>query len=77
MFAEMKLSGHREDAKVTGAGRDILAGYNVLNIGGTWKVQKNTSLVARMNNVNNTQYMLANGFSMPGRNAFVALNWTM
>jgi vitamin B12 transporter len=77
MFAEMKLSGHREDAKVTGGGREILGGYNVLNLGGTWKVQKNTSLMARINNVNNTQYMLANGYSMPGRNAFVSLNWTM
>ena len=77
MFAEMKLSGDREDAKVTGTGRDILAGYNVLNVGGTWKMDKNTSLMARVNNVNNTQYMLANGYSMPGRNAFVSLSWSM
>lgn len=78
MFAEMKLSGNREDLKVGSTTvRETLGGYNVLNLGGTWKMQKNTSLMARMNNVNNTQYMLANGFSMPGRNAFVSLNWTM
>jgi vitamin B12 transporter len=77
VFGEFKLSSNREDAKVTGTGRDILAGYNVLNLGGTWKVQKNTSLMARINNVNNTQYMLANGYSMPGRNAFVSLSWSM
>jgi vitamin B12 transporter len=77
VFGEFKLSSSREDAKVTGTGRDILAGYNVLNLGGTWKVQKNTSLMARINNVNNTQYLLANGYSMPGRNAFVSLSWSM
>ena len=77
VFGEHKVSSNREDAKVTGTGRDILAGYNVLNIGGTWKVQKNTSLMARINNAANTQYMLANGYSMPGRNAFVSLSWSM
>jgi vitamin B12 transporter len=77
VFAEHKISSSREDAKVTGTGRDILGGYNVLNVGGTWKMQKNTSLMARVNNLNDKQYMLANGYSVPGRNAFVSLNWSM
>jgi len=77
LFGEFKLSSNREDAKVTGAGRDVLAGYSVLNVGGTWKVNRNTNLMARINNAHNTQYMLANGYSMPGRNAFVSLSWSM
>jgi vitamin B12 transporter len=77
LFAEHKISSSREDAKVTGTGRDILGGYNVLNLGATWRMQKNTTLLTRINNVGNTQYMLANGYSMPGRNAFVSLNWSM
>jgi vitamin B12 transporter len=77
VFGELKLSSSREDAKVTGGGREDLGGYSVLNLGTTWKMQKNLSLMARINNVNNTQYMLANGYSMPGRNAFVSLGWTM
>ena len=77
VFGEHKLSSNREDAKVGVAGRELLGGYNVLNLGGTWKMDKNTSLMARINNAANTQYMLANGYSMPGRNAFVSLSWSM
>lgn len=77
LFGELKLSSDREDAKVTGSGRDVLPGYGVLNLGGRWKVHKNAALLARINNLTDTQYMLANGYSMPGRNLFVSVNWTL
>lgn len=77
MFGELKLSSNREDAKVVGTGRDTLPGYAVLNTGVTWKVQKNVSLLARINNLTDRQYMLANGFSVPGRNLFASVSWTM
>jgi vitamin B12 transporter len=77
VFGELKLSSNREDAKVVGAGRDTLPGYGVLNTGVTWKVQKNVSLLARINNLTDTRYMLANGFSVPGRNAFASVSWAM
>lgn len=77
VFGELKLSSDREDAKVTGTGRDILPGYGVLNVGGSWKVHKNASVLARVNNLTDTQYMLANGYSMPGRNLFVSVNWAL
>jgi vitamin B12 transporter len=77
VFGEFKLSSDREDNKVVGAGRDILPGYAVLNLGVDWKIQKNLSLLARVNNLTATQYMLANGFSVPGRNLFVSMNWSM
>lgn len=77
VFGELKLSSNREDAKVVGVGRDTLPGYGVLNTGVTWKVQKNVSLLARINNLTDTRYMLANGFSVPGRNLFASVSWAM
>jgi vitamin B12 transporter len=77
VFGECRLSSEREDAKITGSGRDTLAAYGVLNVGGTWRLRRDVSLLARINNVGDAQYMLANGYSMPGRNAFVSINWSM
>lgn len=77
LFGELKLSSDREDAKVVGAGRDTLPGYGTLNLGLNWRVNKDVSLLARINNLTDTQYMLANGFSMPGRNVFVSASWSM
>jgi outer membrane cobalamin receptor len=34
-------------------------------------------LLARINNLTDTAYVLANGYSTPGRNAFVSLSWSM
>ncbi|GAB3479792.1 TonB-dependent receptor domain-containing protein [Polaromonas eurypsychrophila] len=77
VFGELKLSSNREDAKVVGVGRDTLPGYGVLNTGVSWKVQKDVTLLARINNLTDTQYMLANGFSVPGRNLFASVTWAM
>ena len=75
VFGELKVSSTREDNKVVGTGREILAGYATLNLGTNWKLRKDMSVLARLNNVTDTQYSLANGFSMPGRNLFVSLAW--
>lgn len=77
LFGELKLSSDREDAKVVGTGRDILPGYSLLNAGVNWKLRKDLSLLGRINNLTDTQYMLANGYSVPGRNVFVSLSWSM
>lgn len=77
VFGELKLSSNREDNNRTFTGRDTLHGYGLLNVGMNWKVQKNVSLLARLNNLTDAQYMLANGFSVPGRNLFAAVSWTM
>ena len=75
VFGELRLSGDREDNNLSFSGRDILPGYTLLNMGASWKLQKNVSLLARVNNLTDAQYQLANGFSMPGRNLFVSMNW--
>jgi vitamin B12 transporter len=77
LYGEAKLSGNREDRKVVGTGRELLGGYSLLNAGLTWTVSKNVALSARINNLTNKPYMLANGFSTLGRNALVSVAWSM
>lgn len=76
-FAEIKLSSNREDNNLSFTGRDVLAGYGLLNVGASWKINQDLSLLARLNNLTDTTYMLANGYTMPGRNLLVSLSWTM
>lgn len=78
VFGELKLSSNREDAKVNFApGRDVLAGYGVLNLGANWSVRKDLTLQARINNATDKSYALANTYSMPGRNVLVSLAWSL
>ena len=77
VFGELKLSSDREDSNLAFTGRDVLAGYGLLNLGLNWKINKDLSLLARLNNLTDTAYVLANGYSTPGRNAFVSLSWSM
>ena len=77
VFGEVKVSGDREDNSIDFTGRTTLAGYTLLNMGMNYKVQKNVSVQARLNNVTDAQYMLANTYSTPGRNVFVSLNWAL
>jgi vitamin B12 transporter len=78
VFGELKLSSNREDSKVNFVpGRDVLAGYGLLNLGANWSVRKDLTLLARVNNVTDKQYTLANTYSMPGRNVFVSLAWSL
>jgi len=77
VFGEVKVSSEREDNNLSFSGRDVLPGYSVLNLGLNYKLQKNVSVLARVNNVTDEKYMLANGYSTPGRNALVTLNWAL
>lgn len=79
VFGELKLSGDREDAYKSSLKKNtvVLAGYALLNVGTDWKVNKDVTMRARINNLTDANYMLANGYSMPGRNVFVSLNWAM
>lgn len=77
VFGEVKVSSDREDNNLAFTGREILPGYTVLNLGLNYKLQKNVSVLARVNNVTDEKYMLANTYSSPGRNALVTLNWAL
>jgi vitamin B12 transporter len=76
VFSELKFSSDREDNNLAFNGRTTLAGYGLLNLGATWKLNKELSLMARINNVTNKNYSLANTYTTPGRNAFVSLTWS-
>ena len=75
IFVELRVTTDREDNNLSFTGRDILPSYTLLNLGVNWKMQKNWSILARLNNITDAQYQLANGYAMPGRNVFVSLNW--
>lgn len=74
-FAELRLVSNREDNRFPG--RVALAGYGLLNLGTSYQWNQAVSVQARLNNLSDTQYSLADGFTMPGRNLFVSLNWKL
>ena len=77
-FGELKLSSDREDAKLNSSIlRETLAGYGLVNVGASWQINKDLTMQARLNNLTDAHYMLANGYSVPGANLFVALAWTL
>lgn len=71
-FAELRLSGDRFDS----ASNLTLPGYGVFNMGTSYRWDKNWRIVGRLNNLGDKTYSLANGFTTPGRNLFVSLQWT-
>ena len=77
VFGELKLSSDREDNNLAFNGRDVLPSYGLLNLGVDWRIRKDVSLLARLNNATDAQYSLANTYSTPGRNLFVSLAWSM
>lgn len=72
-FAELRLLGNRQDTMFPG--RVTLPGYGLINLGTTYQVNKQWRVQARLNNVTDKAYSLANGYTTPGRNVFVSLNW--
>lgn len=71
--AEVQLSSNREDTQFPG--RVTLPGYGLLNVGTSYQLSKTLSVQAYLNNLTDKSYSLANGFTTPGRNFFVSLNW--
>lgn len=71
-FAELRLSGDRFDS----ASNLTLPGYGVVNMGTSYRWDKNWRIVGRLNNLGDKTYSLANGFTTPGRYLFVSLQWT-
>ncbi len=77
VFGELKVSSDREDNNLAFDGRDVLPSYGLLNLGVDWRIRKDLSVLARINNATDAQYTLANTYSTPGRNVFVSLSWSM
>jgi vitamin B12 transporter len=77
VFGEVKASSDREDNNLSFSGRDVLPGYTVLNLGLNYRLQRNVSVLARINNVTDEKYSLANAYSTPARNVLMSLNWSL
>lgn len=76
-YGELKLASDREDRAIRFSDPNIeLGGYGLLNAGVSRKVNQELSVSARLNNITDKTYSLANGFTTPGRNLFVSANWS-
>ena len=69
---ETIFSGNRFD-NVTNT--RTLNGYGLMNLYGTYALNKDLSVIARWNNVLNKDYALAYGYNTPGSNVYVGLNY--
>jgi vitamin B12 transporter len=77
LFGEWQRVDDRQDSPVPFVAnqRVTLPGFSVLNLGAQWQLSREFKLLARINNVGDERYQLANTFAMPGRNFFVSLSW--
>ncbi|MBU0784224.1 MAG: TonB-dependent receptor [Gammaproteobacteria bacterium] len=76
-YGELKLASDREDRAIRFSDPNIeLGGYGLLNAGVSRKLNQDLSVSARLNNITDKTYSLANGFTTPGRNLFVSANYS-
>lgn len=70
--AGLQLSGERFD---NAANTTVLAGYSVLNLHASTRVNKDWTLLARVDNLADTSYQLASGYATPGRSFYLGAKW--
>lgn len=74
--AMLQLASERLDS----SGRNILAGYGLMNVSDLYKIDPNWSLLARVDNVLDKKYTLATSFgtpyATPGRSAYLTLRYS-
>lgn len=67
--AEMQAASHRYDKKVT------LGGYTLFNLSASRQMAKDFTLIARVDNLMDKNYTLADGYATAGRTLWVGLKW--
>jgi len=70
--AEAQLSGYRYD---NAANTTRLGGYSLINLYASTLLSKDWSLLARVNNLADKNYQLANTYTTPGRTFYTGLRW--
>ena len=70
--AEWQLSTMRYD---DAANKVVLGGYGVLNLTASRSLTRDWTVLARLDNVADKSYQLANTYATPGRSLWVALKW--
>jgi len=53
----------------------LLGGYSLFNLYASTKVGKDLTMLARIDNLADKDYQLANGYNTPGRLVYVGLKW--
>lgn len=71
--AELQLSGQRYDDKDN---KTALGGYGLLNLHASTEVAPHVTLQARVDNLADKDYQLANGYYTPGRLFYLGLKWS-
>ena len=71
--AEVQTSAKRFD---DAANTRVLGGYTLLNLVASTQLTRDLSLVARLDNVGDKDYMLARGYANAGRTGYLGLKWT-
>ena len=72
---ELQYSGARQDGDIYTFSPVTLPGYQLLNLNGRYRMDKNISISARIDNLFNRDYMLVHGYNTLGRTLFVGLNY--
>ena len=69
----VQLSGVRFDDS---ANTTLLPGYSLWNLHASRRLQRDWSLLVRLDNLTDTPYVLANGYATVGRSLYAALRWS-
>jgi vitamin B12 transporter len=75
MGGEWQYSGARQDGDINTFAPVTLSGYQLLNLNARYRIEKNLSVSARVDNLFNRDYMLVHGYNTLGRTLFVGLNY--
>jgi len=70
--AEAQLSSRRNDSANNSF---VLGGYGLLNLHASTRVARDWTVLARVDNLADKNYQLANTYATPGRTLFVGLKW--
>jgi vitamin B12 transporter len=70
---EWQHSGERADIDINTFGRTMLAAYDVVNLSADYAVAKHYVVSARVDNLFAKDYMLAHGYSTPGRVIYLGM----
>ena len=70
--AEMQASGRRFD---TVANTNVLGGYTLFNLYASTRIARDTTLLARIDNLADKDYQLARTYATAGRTVYVGVKW--
>jgi vitamin B12 transporter len=73
--SELNVNGTRPDNDIVSGAPVTLGGYKLVNLTARHEIAKNTYIAARLENLFDEKYQLAQGFNVPGRGLFVSLGW--